>query len=518
MLSVINHNIPSLTLRRHLGVNSRAAEKSAARLSSGLKVNSAADDAAGLAISEKMRGQIRGLNQAVKNSLDGQNFFRVGESALQEINNILNRTRELAIQAINDTNTDEDRKELNSEIQELFREITRIANTTEFNTQKIFTSEKLWNEYSVTRKHDMYNVYFTGGSTRLEDMPLTGYTTTAADSNGFFITDTHTNQNLTTVFFDVGFELSNAWTTLKPAGDSRTFDQFVVGMAALAPGPGLPPDAQLLGEISLFTQVFGQAINNGLHFGVPNIYYPNDGGIQSQPGLPPDVYKLRAAAYYEETTGRFGLGFLDSQDYKITFRSCTPALGNSWGHGFVHSWFTPTNEGGEANITETENTERVVFPPKRLYIQTGANTMQGGLFAWDTISIEQLGLSDIDISTRDGAEAALGTYAKDVYGAPLIDETAADQPRVFSRPIDRAAAYINRIRSTLGAYINRLDYAIDVARQTGENVTAAEARIRDTDMAAEISKFIRENIKSQAAQAIMTQANALSQQVLSLLQ
>ncbi|MDR2006628.1 MAG: hypothetical protein LBP78_05230, partial [Acidaminococcales bacterium] len=137
MASIINHNIPSLTSQRFLGINNRAAEKSMARLASGLKINSAADDAAGLAISEKMRGQVRGLDMAKKNAQDTSSLIQIAEGALDQTHAILGRMRELAVQAANDTNTDDDRNEIESEIKQLKKEIDRIGNSTEFNTKKL---------------------------------------------------------------------------------------------------------------------------------------------------------------------------------------------------------------------------------------------------------------------------------------------------------------------------------------------------------------------------------------------
>jgi len=134
---IINHNISALNTYRQLSINNSAVSKSLEKLSAGLRINRAGDDAAGLAISEKMRGQIRGLNMAVKNAQDGISLIQTAEGALNEMHSILQRMRELAVQAANDTNTDTDRQELQKEIDQLISEIDRIANTTEFNTKKL---------------------------------------------------------------------------------------------------------------------------------------------------------------------------------------------------------------------------------------------------------------------------------------------------------------------------------------------------------------------------------------------
>ena len=139
---IINHNMNALNAHRNMNVNTTAAGKSMEKLSSGLRINRAGDDAAGLAISEKMRGQIRGLTQASRNSADGISMIQTAEGALNETTNILQRMRELAVQASNDTNTTSDREEIQKEINALTEEVDRIANNTEFNTQKLLNGSK----------------------------------------------------------------------------------------------------------------------------------------------------------------------------------------------------------------------------------------------------------------------------------------------------------------------------------------------------------------------------------------
>ena len=139
---IINHNMNALNAHRNMGINNTAAGKSMEKLSSGLRINRAGDDAAGLAISEKMRGQIRGLTQSSRNAADGISMIQTAEGALNETTNILQRMRELAVQAGNDTNTTSDRAEIQKEIDALTEEVDRIANNTEFNTQKLLNGNK----------------------------------------------------------------------------------------------------------------------------------------------------------------------------------------------------------------------------------------------------------------------------------------------------------------------------------------------------------------------------------------
>src|SRR3712207_691198 len=138
---IINHNMNAMNAHRNMTMNTVNTGKAMEKLSSGLRINRAGDDAAGLAISEKMRGQIRGLDQATRNAQDGISMIQTAEGALNETHSILQRMRELSVQASNDTNTSEDRGQLQKEINQLTSEINRIGNTTEFNTQKLLNAK-----------------------------------------------------------------------------------------------------------------------------------------------------------------------------------------------------------------------------------------------------------------------------------------------------------------------------------------------------------------------------------------
>ena len=165
---IINHNIMANNALRNSNINSNAAAKSMQKLSSGLRINTAADDAAGLAISEKMRSQIRGLDQASANAQDGISMVQTAEGALNETTSILQRMRELANQAANGTNTTADRSSIQDEINQLTSEINRIGNTTEFNTQKLLnggvssnSGDKITNATSaeISLTHSITSVY-----------------------------------------------------------------------------------------------------------------------------------------------------------------------------------------------------------------------------------------------------------------------------------------------------------------------------------------------------------------------
>ena len=224
---IINHNMNALNAHRNMGVNNTNAGKSMEKLSSGLRINRAGDDAAGLAISEKMRGQIRGLEQSSRNAADGISMIQTAEGALNETTNILQRMRELAVQASNDTNTSSDREEIQKEIDALTEEVDRIANNTEFNTQKLLNGNKsgvggeVVNE-AVTAKEGKFEVTIDRNALKNGDkLTIDGTTVTLNTAD---IQDDATLQTaLTNAFVDytVAFANGKATFTQKDASDKE---------------------------------------------------------------------------------------------------------------------------------------------------------------------------------------------------------------------------------------------------------------------------------------------------------
>lgn len=212
---IINHNMNALNAHRNMGVNNTNAGKSMEKLSSGLRINRAGDDAAGLAISEKMRGQIRGLEQSSRNAADGISMIQTAEGALNETTNILQRMRELAVQASNDTNTSSDREEIQKEIDALTEEVDRIANNTEFNTQKLLNGNKngvggdIVNA-AVNAEQGKFEVKFDPAKL-IQGAKLTidgeTYTITAGDVNNI---ETNLKNSLATKFTDYDFAVTAA--------------------------------------------------------------------------------------------------------------------------------------------------------------------------------------------------------------------------------------------------------------------------------------------------------------------
>ncbi|RUT33273.1 flagellin [Paenibacillus zeisoli] len=191
---IINHNIAAMNTHRQLAVNTANTNKSIEKLSSGLRINRAGDDAAGLAISEKMRGQIRGLDMAAKNAQDGISLIQTAEGALNETHSILQRMRELAVQSANDTNTTTDRGALQKEVDELAKEITRISTDTEFNTKKLLNGSASGVTFQIGANKDQ-NIALSIGSMDATTLAVNGTTSSGIDIS----TQTAANAAISTI-------------------------------------------------------------------------------------------------------------------------------------------------------------------------------------------------------------------------------------------------------------------------------------------------------------------------------
>lgn len=385
-----------------MGTNQSAASKNMEKLSSGLKINRAGDDAAGLAISEKMRGQIRGLDMASKNSQDGISLIQTAEGALNETQSILQRMRELAVQSANDTNTTTDREEIQKEINQLTSEINRIGNTTEFNTQKLLNGDKdgspeikaVAGEYAIT----------IGAADVTIDGKTFKYDTNSADD-----------------------------------GSVATF-KTAAGLAAL-----IAKDDDLKGKY---------------------------------------------------TGGGTGTDFTLTQ--KTGAESSTE----------------PVVAGGTLAVTTPGVTGKAAGAGADLQLQIGANENQSmtitiGDMRAAALGITTAGNTNSKLAVTDGTNNTATETALNV----LTHADAAKSVTTIQKAIDTVSSE----RSKLGASQNRLEHTINNLGTSSENLTAAESRIRDVDMAKEMMEMTKNNILQQAAQAMLAQANQQPQGVLQLL-
>jgi len=391
MALTINTNVASLNAQRNLNSSQADLNKSMQRLSSGLRINSAKDDAAGLAISDRMTAQIRGLNQATRNANDGISLAQTAEGALQESTNILQRIRELAVQSANDTNTDTDRNSLQAEVGQLQDELDRIALTTEFNGKQLLNGD--------VESSDAFT--FQVGANAGTDQTIS-------------------------------FGIASAKTASLGAADSG---EVMVSAAA------------------------AEGTTAGLTF-------------------------------IADATGAAG-----NADFTIEFTSGT--AGNA---SFASSTNTITVELASAGATITAGSAATAITGVVDYTVTAASATATFSDSSDTsvsISggtdvIETTNVAGVDISTRTGAVAAIGS-------------------------VDNALAEIDSSRGDLGAVQNRFESTIANLSNVSENLSAARSRILDADIAQETSSMTKNNILQQAGVSILAQANQAPQLALSLL-
>lgn len=396
----INHNIPALNAYRNLTITNNALAKSMERLSSGFRINRAADDAAGLAISEKMRGQIKGLNQAIRNAQDAISMLQTAEGALNETHSILQRMRELAVQAANDTNTNEDRYQIQKEIDQLAAEISRIANTTEFNTKNLLAGGLKGQFFQIGANKDQ-NIQL---DIKAMDAYSLGVAGTLYSGTGIGVTGT-TGVKVTS-YKEYTIKLVAASATTDVTTASLSSNTITVKLAATVTSTGTTITAKLSDVVA--------TLNN----------LPEIAGIATA--------ELEAAS----------VGSTIAKTETVTLTG-------------IDSYAATTGANGVVT--------------KEAYVAAG-----------------------ISVITQSDANAAVAA-------------------------IDKAIRAVSSERSKLGAIQNRLEHTIANLSVAKENLTAAESRIRDLDMAEEMMAFTRNQILAQAGTAMLAQANQLPAVVLQLL-
>lgn len=458
---IINNNIPALNTYRQMGVNQAGAQNSMEKLASGLRINRAGDDAAGLAISEKMRGQIRGLDQASRNAQDGISMIQTAEGALQETHSILQRMRELAVQSSNDTNNASDRGEIQKEIDQLKSEIDRISNDTEFNTKKLING-------------DLSNSAKVGG------------TNTAG-----IISAEIADDNLAAGTYKVN--VSGVNTTYTIDSTDSGVDSVAAGTDDIAPGRytltleanGTNFDAYLKdADGNIVEQKFNQQIDNSAAAATLDI-----GGL----------------TYTWNDNSAAGTSTVAAGD-TVTDVKTTATFSVQDSEG---------NEIGATTVTDNQNGEVTVGGLKLKFDDSLVNSTG----AYDTeVEVKtnavnfHIGANEsqnIKLSVNDMSSSGLGVNA--------IDVTSAEKANEAITTINNAIESVSAERSKLGAYQNRLDHTINNLNTSSENLQAAESRIRDVDMAREVMEMTKNNILSQASQAMLAQANQAPQAVLQLL-
>lgn len=428
----IQHNIAALNTHRNLTGNQNASAKNLEKLSSGFKINRAGDDAAGLAISEKMRGQISGLDMASKNANDSISLIQTAEGALNETHSILQRMRELAVQSANDTNVTEDRDALQKEISQLTSEIDRIADTTQFNTQNLLDGG--FNGTFQIGANENQTMDMKIGNMGAASLGLTATTTTD--------TDVAADVSTGSVLAEGTYTANKTGTALV---DSKGNEVGKIASNVLTTANGAKY------EFTNATDAAGSLKN-------ATITIDKGGKATLQTAMTANGNKLAAGSY--EISGTNVL-----KDGKVV-----------------------GEEAKAADGTAIANTYDIKVGDSSVRITKADLNLDTDLTDTSTFTV-----NGVDISTREQASGAI-------------------------TKIDDAIKKVSDQRSSLGAVQNRLEHTINNLGTSSENLTAAESRIRDTDMAAEMMAFTKNNILTQAAQSMLAQANQQPQGVLQLLQ
>ncbi|MBK7355564.1 flagellin [Propionivibrio sp.] len=502
MPQVINTNISSLNAQRNLNMSQTALSVSLQRLSSGLRINSAKDDAAGLAISERFTTQIRGLNQAIRNANDGVSLAQTGEGALAEVTSNLQRIRELAVQSANATNSSSDRAALDLEVQQRLAEIDRTATQTSFNSQKILDGT-------------FGSATFQVGANVGETISIGLSTSMRTNALGALATGTSSSEVTVAALTGAGtIKVGTGATTTVAASTIGTQNGQSVGSAyakALAINaaavPGLTATA-----------------TNNVEFTISTV-----GGSAT------DTYSLmiNGVAIYAAAT---------DASTAITAQQITDAINANQSTTGV----TAALSGANLRLTAADGRDIAVGqditvgPAAGVIAGAGGNsTVNGVVFRDGTLgTVAQAGnnsataaavnggtltlsaLEDITI-TGDGLimgfAAATTTIAKDavtISSANVLTVTAANNT---IQRIDSALSAVSSLRSTFGAIQNRFESVTSSLSATSENLSAARSRIQDTDFAQETANLTRAQILQQSGIAMLGQANALPNNVLSLL-
>lgn len=492
MAQVINTNVASLNTQRQLNTSQGSLATSLQRLSSGLRINSAKDDAAGLAISERMSSQIRGQDQARRNANDGISLAQTAEGALQSAGDILQRIRELAVQSSNATNSASDRQALNAEVNQLTAELDRIAKTTEFNGSKLLDGSFTTATFQI-------------GANAGQTIQATTANFSTNQYGGYRIgaqvaANSGAKGDLTPG--STAFSLaSSAAAANRVAGGTVTING-AAGSAAVAIPVGASAKAavQLINTESGTTGVTASAKTEfDIDFSVPNVSYKFD--ITSDNSAAITI----SFTIGEENTD--GLAAAVNAFNDVSSKTGVSARVNDDGNGI-----TLLNSFGEnitiANAASGSNTA-VIGGTSTAAGETAIGTGQLVLDSDRSFSVSAPNTTDFFNNVSAAAQ---------LQKVSELDVSSVDSAQRTLAIADAALTAINSQRARFGALQARFESTISNLQISSENLSAARSRIRDTDFAAETANLTRAQILQQAGTAMLAQANALPQRVLSLLQ
>jgi flagellin len=500
MASTINTNVASLTAQRNLGMSQSSLNSSIQRLSSGLRINSAKDDAAGLAISERFTSQIRGLNQAVRNAGDGISLAQTAEGALKASGDILQRIRELAVQSANASNSAGDRQALQQEVSQLASELDRISQTTEFNGAKLLDGTFGTQQFQVgananqtivaatanlrTNQYGNNQINGTGADAQATSVSTSAFNTNGVVAGTLAINGALGSKNITVVVND----------SAKITADAINLQTQSTGVTATA-----RTEAQVTfataGAYSL-TLRSDNSTNETVSFSIS--------AITGADGLSTAI-----SAINEKSSKTGIIAQLNSAGTGVV-------LSNTSGNNILVGDLTSANAGvttiqkmarDSAGVATTVGTARALTN----------NTASDAVVTSGYISLDSDKSYSAVSTTTTALNAAGATTASTLRKVSDLDVGSFDSATDALKTVDSALSFINGQRAKLGALQSRFETSINNLQVTSENLSASRSRILDADFAAETANLSRAQILQQAGTAMVAQANQLPQGVLALL-
>lgn len=475
----INTNIASLNAQRNLGLSNASLNKTLERLSSGLRINRAADDAAGLAISEKMRTQVRGFTQAIANAQDAGNLIATAESGLDQTSQILQRIRELSVQSASDTLVNSDRKKIQVEVDQLLQELDKIATTTEFNTRALLDGSI---QQAAAREDATFSIK---SNARIGEETAIG----------------RTIQDLLNLD-DLNFDVSAYGADGKPRNAAFTFTILAGFNESNTAGTGTTAHT-----------FAGQGGGNDLQMAAGGFVLEVRSTFQgvgptsttATSSILADVvnyYTLQGTGVTASATAGSSLtvDFNDTVYGNGTANYVFDGSGASLMTMVVNANATVITgaDVGKSATVQINSARSAVGEDKSLTFQVGANEGQYLRMGVQDMRAQALEVEGLNLVGRNDNESR--TRAQNAIGV-----------------VDKALDYVNTVRSKLGAYQNRIEYRTANLQVSRENLAASESRIRDADIAAETANLTRAQILVQAGTAVLTQANISPQSALNLL-
>ena len=476
---VVQHNLSAMNSNRMLGITQGTLSKSTEKLSSGYKVNRAADDAAGLAISEKMRKQIRGLSQASLNAEDGISAVQTAEGALTEVHDMLQRMNELAVKAANGTNSEDDRAYIQDEIDQLSTEIDRVAETTKFNETYLLKGDP-----HADKKAKQYSYAYNTIADAAAKADMGTDASSAATAKVAFTTNGTTAESnaLAKALRDQGLTISSTTVNGKQKlsislnGTDAQANFSVIDKTTAGATTGTFEIVNAKGE--KIADVTNVKVTK------------NMSGTITATTVAAAVRKAEVFSYYDKDGNAISAN--DLQNYFTASGDGTVTTAARADAPKVYDALGKELELKSANVTAVKDKTAAL----KLKFHVGADGTANNQISVniDAMSAKGLGVNGIKV---DGSNDSNATKA--------IATIAAAVKKVSTQ------------RSALGAVQNRLEHTINNLDNVVENTTAAESQIRDTDMATEMVKYSNANILSQAGQSMLAQANQSNQGVLSIL-